>query len=208
VFLDAMVALAISWGWVRWAALTSLAFHGVMRIGEPLLAVRSDLMLPSEAFLDPNVCFVRVGAPKPGRRGRGKVQHARVTDLATVQLAEFAFGKLERSALLYPISQSSFRRRWDALLKALGVPKHLGLTPACVRGGGAVTLYHQSVSVPDILWRMRLRHIATLEFYLQESAATNLMQQVPKSSKQQLLSCASMLPHLMRSLISQAAPTS
>lgn len=58
-----------------------------MRISEPLKATRGDLLLPSDSGIDREVMFLRVGAPKPGRRGRGKVQHTRITDRMTVQLA-------------------------------------------------------------------------------------------------------------------------
>eukprot|EP00438_Fugacium_kawagutii_P011481 Skav211699 [mRNA] locus=scaffold1535:189530:207134:+ [translate_table: standard] len=78
--LDAMVSLALTWGWTRWAALTSLTYHGAMRIGEPLKATREDLLLPQDAGLGEPVIFLRVGAPKPGRRGKGRVQHARIAD--------------------------------------------------------------------------------------------------------------------------------
>jgi hypothetical protein len=104
VLLDAMISLALTWGWIRWASLTSLAFHGAMRVGEPLKAKRSDLLLPIEAGLQEDVCFLRVGAPKPGRRGRRKVQHARISDPLSVKLAVVAFGALKADDLLYPVA--------------------------------------------------------------------------------------------------------
>ena len=46
VVLDAMVCLALTWGWPRWAALTMLAYHGACRVGEPLQArPREDMLL-------------------------------------------------------------------------------------------------------------------------------------------------------------------
>ena len=52
LFLDAFLTLSLRWGWLRFAALTAVAFHGAMRIGEPLQALRSDLILPAEAALE------------------------------------------------------------------------------------------------------------------------------------------------------------
>ena len=57
VLLDAMLSLALTWGWLRWAALTDLAFHGALRVGEPLKAKRSDLLLHLEAGLEEDVCI-------------------------------------------------------------------------------------------------------------------------------------------------------
>ena len=61
VLLDAMISLALTWGWIRWASLTFLAFHGAMRVGEPLKAKRSDLLLPIEPSLGKRPVFVIQG---------------------------------------------------------------------------------------------------------------------------------------------------
>lgn len=78
--LDSFAALGLSWGWRRWVVVTLIAFHGALRIIEPLNARRRDLLLPTDSGIDRNVMFLRVGAPKPGRRGRGRVQHTRISD--------------------------------------------------------------------------------------------------------------------------------
>ena len=54
--------------------------------------------------------------------------------------------------------------------------------------------------ISDILWHMRIRHVATLEHYLAETAAINLMQQLPPASRAQIRSCASMLPFIAQNL--------
>lgn len=198
VLLDAMLALAITWKWYKWAAITSLAYHGATRIGEPLRARRRDLLLPHEAGLDKPMMFLNISAPKPGRRGIGKIQHSRIRDPTTVALAAFAFGSLQKDDQLYPASASTFRKRWDLLLQALRVPAKLALTPACCRPGGAVFLYHQDTPLQSILWQMRIRHLVTLEHYIQEVAAVNVLQQLPKPCLQVVKNFAKMLPELMR----------
>ena len=140
LLFDAIIAVGLSWGWIRWSALTSLAFFGVMRVGEPLKARRKDLLLPEDAGLETKVCFLRVGRPKPGRRGRGKVQHSKIFHEAAVDLVRGAFGELSPNDLLYPASASTYRKRWDTILLALGVSKHSRITPGGLRGGGAVHL--------------------------------------------------------------------
>lgn len=203
LILNAMVSLALAWGWTRWAALTSLAYHGAMRIGEPLKAARQDLLLPRDAGLNEPVLFLRVGSPKPGRRGKGRIQHARISDELCIRLADYAFGNLAAGDSLYPVSPSTYRRRWDHLLATLKIPKTLQLTPGSLRGGGACHWYHLSVPIVDVLWRMRLRQVATLEHYLQESAAANMMMQLPQQSKKLVQSSAALLPFIAQNLFSK-----
>ena len=202
LMLDAMCCLALSWGWCRWTAATLLAFHGACRIGEPLKAARRDLVLPAEASLSTAVCFLNIAAPKPGRRGRGRQQHTRITDEGTVKLSEVLCQQLQADDLLYPSSLSSYRRRWDRLLTELEVPKLAALTPGCLRGGGAVFLYHSGMPVADIQWVMRLKHQQTLDHYLQETAAIGVIHTLPTKTREKVTSCAAMYPFLLRHWIS------
>ncbi len=196
--LDAFVCLALSWGWARWAAVTMLAFHGACRVGEPLRACRRDLILPEEAGLESEIVFLNIAAPKPGRRGKGKTQHTKITDLSAVRLAVAVFSHLQPEEQLYPSTLSSFRRRWDRLCCVLEIPKTASITPGCVRGGGAVFLYHKGEPIANIQWTMRLKHQGTLESYLQETAALAVMQRLHSKSKQMVQSCSRMLPFIMR----------
>lgn len=165
-----------------------------MRIGEPLKARRSDLLLPADAGIEENLFFLRVGAPKPGRRGRGKVQHARVTDELTVRLVIKLFSEMPAEQQLYPVAPATYRRRWDKLLQALSVPRAIGLTPGCLRAGGACYMYYQSMPISNILWAMRLKQIGTLEHYLQEAAAVNTLQQMKPATRQQIQRIAKFYP--------------
>lgn len=171
-----------------------------MRISEPLKATRGDLLLPSDSGIDREVMFLRVGAPKPGRRGRGKVQHTRITDKMTVQLAVRFFSHLSADELLYPVAPSTYRRRWDRLLEVLEIDSSVRLTPGSLRPGGCVHWYHNDTPVGDILWRMRLRHMATLDHYLQEVGAMNVMMQISPAARRRVQSCSQMLPFIAQSL--------
>ena len=68
-----------------------------------------------------------------------------------------------------------YRKRWDKLLRALGIPADFHLTPGGLRGGGAVAAYRRGDQVSEIQWRMRLQHVGTLAFYLQEVAALSVI---------------------------------
>lgn len=204
VVLDAMLAIALSWGWLRWSAITALSFHGAMRVGEPINARRSDLLLAEDAGIELPVVFLQVGAPKPGRRGKGKVQHSRITDELTVKLVEAVLGPLEPQAFLYPASPSSYRRRWDLVLKTLQIKASAALTPGSLRGGGAVFLYQNNLAISDILW-MRLRHLCTLEHYLQETGAANVLAGFQKSTRTLVKNCASTYPFIQRLRLSESS---
>lgn len=54
----------------------------------------------------------------------------------------------------------------------------------------------------DILWRMRLRHLGTLEHYLQEVGAMNFVQQLSKETKLKVIAASSMLPFIAKSFLS------
>ena len=198
MILDAFLAVAWSWGWYRWCAITAIGFHGAMRVGEPLRACRADLVFPEEAMLDLQVLFVNVTSPKAGRRGKGKVQHARLTDATAIEIARRAFFALKPDERLFPATPATYRRRWDKLLENFRIPKTLNLTPGGLRGGGAIYLYHNAAAVTDILWRMRLKHLATLESYLQEIAAVSVLTKLSFDSRRSLMACSRFLSLMLQ----------
>ena len=73
----AMIALAISWGWARWACSTLLCFLGCCRIGEVLAARRAELLTPQDLLQADRRFYLVIREPKT--RGRGaKVQHVAI----------------------------------------------------------------------------------------------------------------------------------
>ncbi len=124
---------------------SAVAFHGAMLIGEPLQALRSDLILPAEAALEQKIMFIQISKPKAGRRGKGKVQHVRITDTTAVDLATAAFSNLQGKDCLLADSAGTYRRRWDKLIAAFQIPVELELTPGSLRAGGAVHSYHTNM---------------------------------------------------------------
>ena len=69
---DAMAALAIGWGWPRFALILLVACRGILRLGEVVRASRSDLVLPSDLLSDKvSQLFFRIRQPKTGKRGAG-----------------------------------------------------------------------------------------------------------------------------------------
>ena len=200
----AMAALALAWKWIRFALVLLIAFHGILRIGEVLRATRGDLVLPSDLLSDKtDRMYLRVREPKSKRRGGGKGQRATVQDSDLVSACDKAFGSLPSESSLFPVSSHTFRRRWDEVLKVLGVPADLGLTPVtpgCIRGGAAVHAYQSGVPVHDLLWRMRIQRLATLQHYLQEMAAESVLGKIPSTARYSIKTSASMLIPLLKSI--------
>lgn len=187
ILFRAMFALAVHFRWYRWAGALMLGYEGISRIGEVLKATRQDLVLPADMF-DPSyrALFLRVRQPKGKRRGKGRSQHSKVEAPDAVEFISRVFYPLAGCLLLFPLSSSVFRRRWEKLLDVLQVPPVLRPTPASIRGGGAILAYRRGESVQSILWRMRLKSQVTLESYLQELAAEGSLNQMPERTKERI----------------------
>ena len=181
--LKAMVVLSWLKGFRRWAACSLLAFYGMARVGEVLKSRREHLMLPEDMFYNVGAVFLRLEATKTSLRGRPKVQHVRVDDEDAIALIVLAFGGLHRDELLFPLSPSAYRARWDKCLKTLGLEGLVDVTPGGLRGGGAVAAYHRGGAITDIQWKLRLKHMGTLEHYLQEVAALAALDKATEDSK-------------------------
>ena len=109
----------------------------------------------------------------PKTRGRGpRVQHVAVNfDGSLRDFFLRTWSSLKKGDKLFGGSPWMYRKRWDSLLRALGIPADFKLTPGGLRGGGAVSAYRRGDPVSEIQWRMRLQHLGTLAFYLQEVSA-------------------------------------
>ena len=186
--LKAMVVLAASWKWYRFAGTICISFFGITRPGEVLHGLREDLVLPEDILNEAlDKVFFRIKRPKTSRRGKGRVQHASIHMTGVAAFLRSIFGKLERKDFLYPISASSFRRRWDAILNHLSIPKSQKITPGSLRAGGAVYEYQSKGDLTHLLWRMRLQNLSTLEHYLQEVAGQTFFAELPCEARRRIL---------------------
>ena len=116
------------------------------------------------------------------------MQHIKLNESLVLPYLQRVWGSWKPGELLYLGSPSVFRRRWDRLLSLLGVPEGLGLTPASLRGVGAIAAFHKGLGINDLLWRMRLRSAATFVFYLQETAAVSILPKLPWKVRRKILS--------------------
>lgn len=182
--VQAMSALAILWGWPRIAAVILLSFHGCCRPGEILNGLRSHIVFPRDLAQSDGPLFFRICKPKPGRRGMGRVQHAKVLDDAVIIFLDRLYGDAKANTPIYPGSAGAFRTRWNRLLLSLNVPLAFEITPAGLRAGGTVHLYRQGLPITDILWCLRLKNVETLQHYLQEISTQITMYDLPLVAKQ------------------------
>eukprot|EP00438_Fugacium_kawagutii_P015803 Skav230691 [mRNA] locus=scaffold2202:279688:282453:- [translate_table: standard] len=194
--LKAMLTTCLLWKWYRFAAILGLSFFGIARPGEPLREFRRNLLLPSDLLMDEQkVCYLKIEHPKTGRRGGGRVQHLTVSDPQFIRFLEKVFAVDQRQssheARLYECSASSFRRRWDAILRSLGISAQTQLTPGGLRGGGCVHAFQQGISLPLLLWKMRIRHMQTLENYLQETVADSVIPSFSAATRQRVIAASS-----------------
>lgn len=196
---EALASLSYMMGWRRWTGVLLLCYYGVARAGEVLLCKRKDLLLPGDLLEEDNsaAAYLLLRRSKTMNRQPAHVQHLKIESTAAVRLLVKIFGEAEKEEMLYPGSPGVFRKRWDHLLMKLSVPPSSHLTPGGLRGGGCVALYRRGCSVTDILWRMRLRSVSTLESYLQEVAALSILTTLPDVSRQAVRSAASLFPVLV-----------
>ena len=167
----------LSWnlGWYEFAGATLLAFYGGGRIGEVLKCRRHDLVLPTDTF-DPGqrFAFLQLRSFKSLNRQPARIQHMKVTNQGAIHLLRAIFDNKPQKSLLFEGSPHQYRKRWDFLIQLLKIDKGLRLTPGGLRGGAAVAMYRAERPITDIAWALRLRHIATLESYLQECSALTI----------------------------------
>ena len=168
----AAVSVALLWKWKRWAAITMIAFAGMLHPAEFIGLERCDLMLPRDTFFSTDVLYIHLKNPKTYRFARQ--QHVKISDPEIISFVDALFGKFPLKMKLFGGSISMYRNQWNAIMNVLGVPckqVERGVTPGTLRGSGATCLYLQTENIPLICWRGRWSRVKTLEFYLQEVAA-------------------------------------
>ena len=179
MLVRAIVSVALCLGWVRFAGVLFLMFHGGLRSIEPLVAMRLDLMFPCDGLYEcPNRLYVKIGKPKTAGRGGARQQHASVTDAECIGLMQGVFRDLGCHERLWPGSPAMFRRRWDTICKILLLPTKF-ITPGGVRGGAACHMYFLNLDISTIMWRLRVSNQRTLSHYLQETAVESSLRQLP-----------------------------
>lgn len=193
----AMSSLALLWRWPLFAAAMLACFYGICRIGEVLSAERGSLLTPADLMAEQQVIYLRICKPKSRNRGPS-VQYATISEQSVVQFLSTVWQEFDPKSKLYPSSPSNFRRRWNTLLRALGVQVWHRLTPGSLRGGGCVAAHRKGLAIQDLLWRMRLQHTKTLCYYLQETTAESVLPALTSECRENIQVLRSLLPLLLQ----------
>ena len=199
--LLSMLSVALMWGWQKEAALWALAWAGILRVGEVIMATRDDLILPTDGVAGTSYILLRIREPKT--RGRGpRHQAARVDPQDLVQLIELTFKHEPPQAKLWPWSASTLRKRFNSVLQELGLPLRPidGSRPyelASLRAGGATWLL-QRTELPELVRRRgRWQAFRTMEVYLQEVVVTLSMSHVRKEAIEKIQMMAEAFPSVL-----------
>ena len=191
VLVQAMAVLAWQMKWYRWVGATLIAFYGAGRMGEILRCSREDLLLGEDLLEAPGTAvFLRLRTFKSLHRQAARVQHMKVTHPIACKLLGIIFRRMPYDEPLFGAGPQQYRRRWDALIRMLGIRKESAFTPGGLRGGSAVYHYRNNKSIQDLMWLMRLRSQVTLESYIQEVAALNAFSSLSMTTRQMIQSLA------------------
>ena len=200
--LRAAVCLAISWRWYRFASCLLIAFNGLGHPSSVIAATREDLVLPADLLSNLSLAFLRIRDPKT-RRYMTR-QHLRISDSHSVEFLQALFKDRPMSEKIFGLGSSAFRLRWDRLFSALGIPvreSERGLTPGSLRGSGATFLYFSTENLPLIAWRGRWRRQRTMEAYLQEVSASQLLTRITVEKRARIAELAALCGPLMMSFV-------
>lgn len=199
--IRAALCLAGLWGWYNWLGIVALGFAAMLHPSEMLALTRRDLVFPRDLAEDSTGMFIHVANPKTARFARR--QHGRVDDPDIVWLVEQIFGHLPLQQRLYPLSASSFRKQWNAVMSRLGISHRQadkGATPGVLRGSGATFLYSCSEDINWVAWRGRWSRVRTLEYYLQEVGAQLLVHSLDPLSKKTITELSKFSWPVLRSI--------
>ena len=195
--VKSFVALAWCHGWFEWCAVTLIAFYGAGRLGEVLRCARGDLILPCDTVGElEGSAFLEFRRFKSLHRQPSKIQHMRIEDITAIGILTKVYSNYLPGQPLFDGTPNQYRRRWDFVVAAFSIPKTLRLTPGGLRGGSAVAAYRRGVHVTTIQWNLRLRHLSTLESYIQETASLTIFTTLSSSSRTLLNQVAKLYPLL------------
>ena len=139
--LLAACSLSLMWGWPYVASVLCIGWSGIMRIGEVIMARRSDLVLPCDSAPGLRCILVKIRSPKT--RGRSaKHQSARIDPCDLVRLITAVYKNFDEEQQIWPYSPSTLRKRFASLMQALGldVVRSMNQAPfdlGSLRPGGA-----------------------------------------------------------------------
>ena len=180
IFLQAMVIVAIGWGWRNYSRYLFHRFFGVHGGIEFHPLRRCDVVHPSRLVpKSSGRLYSRVRRPKNAWKGP-RIQHSCINISSVVSYLTEGLPGLASGDCVYAYSFGLVRSRRDAILRALGLERPR-LTPRNLRGGGTVWMYEATECVAKVQWIGRWQRQEILEFYLQEALVHSRLDKIRTS---------------------------
>jgi len=211
--LLAGVAVALTWDWPDIALMLLVAFDGCLRPSDFLQLRRRDFRLPSDLASAQSEAYVVLEASSDGgvvagpktRFVAARRQQVKLVDPLLVAALERHWGPRGRDDFIFACAakkslvEHRFRVAFDAIFRELGfsVRDGIGVTPASLRAGGATHLYQTTEDLALVRWRGRWTEDSSLEHYVQEMAAAELMSSLTPAVRRRVSALAAAAPGLV-----------
>ena len=117
----AICSAALLWERPRVAGAVALAWGGMLRIGEVLDAIRSDLLLPQDVQCTADFAMMSIRTPKTRFRA-ARHQAVRIDQPDILAIVELAFERIPPNEKLWAASGQTLRTRFRQICTALGLP--------------------------------------------------------------------------------------
>jgi hypothetical protein len=188
--LQAMVAVAVSWRWIRAALMLLLGFFGLLRPVEVCSLKVEDCIRSTETGCV-NVVFLRLIETKSRTRG-ARHQSVRVDEPFVIAFLEKCLSTMQPKERIWPHTVSLFRTRFSQLLeRACGHSKIC--LPSSLRPGGATFFFRQwNEDIPRLQWRGRWLHLKTMLHYVQELGSINILEKLSSSQRHKVFQLANL----------------
>ena len=199
--LVALVATALLWGWVKVAGALALAWGGLLRIGEVLGALRSDLLLPSDVQGTSDYALLSIRNPKT-RFSAARHQAVRVDQPNLLAVLELVYRKIPAGCKLWPFSGQTLRARFQQLCSALQLPVGRspgknGLELSSLRAGGATWLMNTAEDSEFVRRRGRWLSSRIMEIYIQEVTALQFLPTLPTPAREKVFLALETFPGIL-----------
>ena len=204
--LLAACSLSLMWGWPYVASVLCIGWSGIMRIGEVIMARRSDLVLPCDSAPGLRCILVKIRSPKT--RGRSaKHQSARIDPCDLVRLITAVYKNFDEDQQIWPYSPSTLRKRFASLMQALGldVVRSMNQAPfdlGSLRPGGATDLLFETEDSELVRRRGRWLSARVMEIYLQEVLASTYVCRLPPEVQDRIEKLAFVFPEVLERAVS------
>lgn len=208
ILLRAMASLALLWEWDVMAVMLFLGFLGMLRPFE-LLSLRHKDISYVDSSRGLSLLFIFIGRPKT-RHLAARRQHVRVDDQEIIPFVKASLSGGLPEARIFDAPPAHFRALFSALVEFFGIDaRHLvGVSPACLRPGGATWLYQETDSPEQVRFRGRWLSSRMLEIYIQEVAGSSLLNDLQLHEQSRIEQFASaLLPLMLSRLNASKKPT-